>query len=199
MFPKQRGQGKEVPGLTNIVPFEYAIQNGSETCNIPKSYCDSHAYNWNQQKLECEKPVGLEVAGFFGVETLAQQLEVNGISALGSPMAIALIVGMATGSPIGALLSVGTAAAVESSDSRLKDNIKIHTRDYAAPGIHLYTFRWKPWALEIYGKYGDDIGFIADTLPKEWVLVDGHGYKNINLKVQTPGMKKIRDFYNRVK
>jgi hypothetical protein len=83
------------------------------------------------------------------------------------------------------------------SDSRLKDNIQIHTRDYVRPGIHLYTFRWKPWVIELYGKYGDDIGFIADELPEEWTVIDGHGYRNINLESPDPDMKKIINFFNR--
>lgn len=193
-FPKTRGQGAEVPGLTNVVPFKYGVQNGKETCLIPKDYCATHAYDWDQKTLQCYEPPGLQAAEFFGVKDLAQQLAVNGISALGNPGAIALLVGFAGGGMLGAAFSVGTAAAIEASDSRLKENIRVHTRDFVAPGIHLYTFRWKPWALEIYGKHGNDMGFIADTLPREWVVVDGHGYRNINLDVKHPGMKKIRDF-----
>ena len=81
------------------------------------------------------------------------------------------------------------------SDSRLKENIWIHTRDYVRPGIHLYTFRWKPWVIELYGKYGNDIGFIANELPKEWTSVDSNGYLQINLDAKHPDMKKIVNFF----
>ena len=83
-------------------------------------------------------------------------------------------------------------AISEASDSRLKDQIQIRVRDYAGPGLHLYSFTWKPWVVQLYGKHGPDVGFIADTLPRNWVEVDGHGYKNI---VVARTNKKIQDFY----
>ena len=175
-YPQTRGGGDQVGGLTNVPPFSYRISKGVETCVIPESYCTQHYYDYDRLKMECIKPIGLEIGGFFGLDGIIQYANSKGYA---QPMT----------------LSAETLDYIAESDSRLKDNIKIHTKDYVAPGIHLYTFRWKPWAFEIYGKHGDDIGFVADTLPKEWIIIDGHGYKNINLNVQAPGMKKIRDFY----
>lgn len=176
-YPQTRGGGEQMAGLTNVPPFSYNIVRGEETCTIPKLYCLEHGYDYDNVKMECFKPVSLQIAEFFGLGAFVQYMESLGYA---KPLT----------------LSDDTLAAI-ASDSRLKHNIKIHTRDYVGPGIHLYTFIWKPWALEIYGKYGPDIGFIADTLPPSWVITDGHGYKNINLNIQTPGMKKIQDFYKR--
>lgn len=187
-IPESRLNGEFKGGFTDTTPFKYGVQNGSETCLLPEKYCKEHAYNWDQSKLECYEPPGLQAAEFFGIRTLVQHMIVNGPFSLKSSIGGQLLLMAIDEQPDKKYLSF------KPSDSRLKENIRIHTKDFVAPGIHLYTFRWKPWALEIYGKHGDDIGFIADTLPKEWVVVDGHGYRNINLDVKHPGMKKIRDF-----
>ncbi len=191
--PPSRLNGDYEGGITDTVPFKYGVQNGHETCLLPEAYCKEHAYDWNQRTLQCEEPVGLQVADFFGIKGVVQHAIVDGPFSLKSSIGGQLISMAMDEQPDQKYL------AFKPSDSRLKENIRIHTRDFVAPGIHLYTFRWKPWALEIYGKHGNDIGFIADTLPTEWVTVDGHGYRNINLDVKHPGMKKIHEFYRRVK
>lgn len=178
--PQTRGEkpGEVIPGVTNQKPFKHTVVRGKETCLIGSDYCADHAYDYDATNFECVEPVGLQVADFFGIKTFVQNLTVRGVSE-------------------NDILAVAIARRIQraASDSRLKENIRIHTKDYVRPGINLYTFRWKSWAMELYGKYGNDIGFIADELPKEWTSVDSHGYLNINLDSKDPGMKKIRDFF----
>ena len=172
--PKTRGGGKDMPGITNQKPFKHTVVQGKETCLIGADYCADHAYWYDANKFQCVEPPGLQAADFFGIKTFVQNVSVRGLHE--DDILIVALAKMA-------------------SDSRLKENIRIHTRDYVRPGIHLYTFRWKPWVIELYGKYGNDIGFIADELPKEWTSVDSNGYLQINLDAKHPDMKKIVNFF----
>ena len=173
-YPQTRGGGEQIPGLTTVPKFRYQIVNGEETCVIPEEYCALHNYNYDPIKMECIKPIGLEIADFFGIGQFIQYMNSRGYE---RPLK----------------LDADTLFAIsEASDSRLKDQIQIRVRDYAGPGLHLYSFTWKPWVVQLYGKHGPDVGFIADTLPRNWVEVDGHGYKNI---VVARTNKKIQDFY----
>lgn len=78
------------------------------------------------------------------------------------------------------------------SDQRLKTNIKYVKT--IATGADLYTYTWKREANELYGNYGDDIGFIADKLDPKYIIIDEYGYKNINTDIDDSFMKRIRAF-----
>jgi hypothetical protein len=81
------------------------------------------------------------------------------------------------------------------SDRTLKKNIRLLRKDYIRPGIHLYMYDWTEQAWYMYGNSGvDDIGFIANELPKEWVYEDQNGFKRINLDYDHKDVLKIKVF-----
>ena len=77
-------------------------------------------------------------------------------------------------------------------DKRLKDNIKKIGVDN---GFNVYSWTWNEIAGSTYDLYGDDIGFIAQELPKNVTEYDEYGYLYIksepliklidNIKVNT--------------
>lgn len=169
-YPEQRAPGN-VPGLTTKVqPFQYQIVQGKETCLITQGYCTSKGLQFDANKLECYKDSGLQAADFFGIGTMIQDWRANGWTTNGT------WIGMV-------------------SDKRLKDDVKIFEKDYFGPGVHLYSYRWNTTAYNLYGKRGNQLGVIADTLPSGYTIRDTNGYLTINFNVQTPLMQKIRKFY----
>lgn len=62
--PKTRSD-KQIPGVTDAVPFEYNIRLGKEECEIPKSYCDSKGVSYDATKKDCFVKDSQKVAEFF--------------------------------------------------------------------------------------------------------------------------------------
>jgi len=62
------------------------------------------------------------------------------------------------------------------SDKRLKDNIK---KIGVENGINVYSWTWNEIAISTYGRRGDEVGVIAQELPKNVVEYDEYGYLEI--------------------
>lgn len=75
------------------------------------------------------------------------------------------------------------------SDSQLKTDVELLQRDYAAPGVHAYLFRWTPTARMLYPAAtvttradGKRLGLLADEIAVlyPWAVQrDEHGYCTI--------------------
>ena len=91
-------------------------------------------------------------------------------------------------------LSPALVRSAKASDMRLKTNIRMFKPDFPVKGINLYSYTWKPEAYKLYGNSGNDIGFVADNLPQNYIYIDTHGYKNINIDLENKTMYIIKIF-----
>ena len=73
-YPQKRSD-KSIPGLTNQVPFDYSIKNGSETCEVTPDYCKAHGVNYKDQT--CYVTKGQQIGEFFASEVLVRRLKVS--------------------------------------------------------------------------------------------------------------------------
>ena len=80
------------------------------------------------------------------------------------------------------------------SDKRLKKNIVLVKGDYPVKGVNVYAFEWNDTAERLYGYKGGDTGFLADELDPKYIVIDSHGFKNINLSYEDDTMEKIYTF-----
>lgn len=90
--------------------------------------------------------------------------------------------------------SVITRRQRRASDTRLKKNIELHTKDFPVPGIHVYTYEWNDLASTTYGYVGGDVGFLADEFPEEYVGVDDLGFKYIKTYINDEFMIRVTTF-----
>lgn len=70
--PKTRAD-KDVPGVTDAVPFKYEIINGKEVCEIPKEYCDSKGVSYDAEKKDCYVKQSQKVAEFFSSSVFVRE------------------------------------------------------------------------------------------------------------------------------
>jgi hypothetical protein len=155
-FPKTRGGGAFQKGITNVPKFNYNVRAGKETCDIPKSYCDSKGVSYSDSKRDCYVKGSQKVGEFFASPAMVRMGKV--------------------------------------SDVRLKYDIVPMKHDWFGEGVHLYTFKWRPQATQLYGLSGEDGGCLADELPESHINIDENGFKNLNFDLNTPLMIKIRNF-----
>lgn len=71
---------KEIPGVTNVPPFKYVVENGVEVCKITKDYCDNMGVSFDTGKSECVVPLGQKIGEFFGGTTLSRSIRSGRIS-----------------------------------------------------------------------------------------------------------------------
>lgn len=62
--PRTRSE-KAVPGVTDTVPFTWAVKNGKEVCEIPKAYCDAKGVSYDAEDKDCFVKTSQKVAEFF--------------------------------------------------------------------------------------------------------------------------------------
>lgn len=65
MYPKTRGDGDHIKGITNVPRFQYNVRNGKEECYIPKSYCDNRGVSYNAQTRDCYVSKAQKAKEFF--------------------------------------------------------------------------------------------------------------------------------------
>jgi hypothetical protein len=75
-FPLKRSDTPK-GGLTNQVPFEYAIVNGVEKGRIPKEYCDTHGENYDGANFNCYVPKAQQLAELFSSAYLVRKSRVS--------------------------------------------------------------------------------------------------------------------------
>jgi hypothetical protein len=75
-FPSKRS---DVPtaGVTNQVPFDYAIVNGVERGRIPKAYCDAHGESYDAINFNCYVPKWQQLAELFSSAYLVRKGRVS--------------------------------------------------------------------------------------------------------------------------
>ena len=90
--------------------------------------------------------------------------------------------------------SVITRRSRRASDTRLKKNVELHTKEFPIAGINVYTYEWNDLAATTYGYVGGDVGFLADEFPEEYTGVDEFGFKYIMTDIQDEFMLKVHAF-----
>ena len=65
MFPKTRGGGDFIKGITNVPRFQYNVRNGREECYIPESYCDNRGVSYNATTRDCYVSAAQKAKEFF--------------------------------------------------------------------------------------------------------------------------------------
>jgi len=65
MYPKTRGDGDHIKGITNIPRFQYNVRNGKEECYIPESYCKNRGVSYNATTRDCYVSNAQKVREFF--------------------------------------------------------------------------------------------------------------------------------------
>ena len=80
-FPATRSDvaGTRKAGYTDVVPFQYAVRDGVETCIIPKKYCDSRgvSYNATPGKEDCYVTKGQKIGEFFASDVLVRKINAS--------------------------------------------------------------------------------------------------------------------------
>jgi hypothetical protein len=60
--PKMRSD-KNIPGVTDVIPFKYVVKNGKEVCEIPEAYCKAKGVSYKNG--DCYVSPAQKVAEFF--------------------------------------------------------------------------------------------------------------------------------------
>tara|TARA_Y100000389_G_C17383628_1_gene475762 strand:- start:65 stop:928 length:864 start_codon:yes stop_codon:yes gene_type:complete len=68
-FPETRAD-KKVPGVTNVPPFKYRIENGVEYCDITQAYCHDKGVDYKDG--DCFVPYSQKVAEFWSSTVLVR-------------------------------------------------------------------------------------------------------------------------------
>lgn len=181
-YPKTRGGGETIRGVTDVPKFNFVTAQGKESCKVTKEYCDAKGLSYNKDKQKCIVPYSQKFGEFFG----------------GSVFTRSLRSGTTLPNPADPKQLEATVKKFQQmSDKRLKRDINIFKPDFLAPGINLYSFRWKPEALKLYGfKDHKKLGFLADELPPDNVRIDENGYKYIITLENDFLSRKINMFFS---
>lgn len=207
-------------------PFYYNEADGE--CYMTKSYCknavnhggfevgfgeskkvlfgsfDTCAYGYGkdnmiQQGYDCCTPFGQSLPQFFLGKTLVSEMRdvTTGKMSLGEFIAA----NPADAMGVGAGMAAGFGLLAFLSDAELKIEKKLVYPDFAAPGVHGYTFRWSPQAQALYPEYTTDqvtMGILASdvaTLYPQAVLQNEQGHSFIvndqQLAARDPTYRRI--------